>query len=80
MPDLAQIRIAEGKFVCNILPHKKLSRSQQHLMTEAPIDAFPLTRHAMWVSLLPSDKRGLLRAIATGKIRLQLGSGERFKN
>jgi hypothetical protein len=36
MFDLAQIRIAEGKFVCNILPHKDLSRSQQHLMTEAP--------------------------------------------
>jgi hypothetical protein len=36
MSDLAQTRIAEGKFICNILPQKKLSRSQQHLMTEAP--------------------------------------------
>jgi hypothetical protein len=37
MFDLAPIRTAEGKFVCNILPHKNLSRSQQHLMTEAPV-------------------------------------------
>jgi hypothetical protein len=36
MPNLAQIRIAEVKFACNILPHKTLSPSQQHLMTEAP--------------------------------------------
>src|SRR5262245_10015485 len=36
MFDLAPIRTAEGKLVCNILPHKNLSRFQQHLMTEAP--------------------------------------------
>jgi hypothetical protein len=36
MSDLAQIRTAEVKFVCNILPHKALSPSHQHLMTEAP--------------------------------------------
>jgi hypothetical protein len=38
MFDLTQIRVAEGKFVCNILPHKNLGRSQQHLMMEAPLD------------------------------------------
>jgi hypothetical protein len=38
MSDLPQIRIAEDRLICNILPHKKLSRSQQHLMTEAPND------------------------------------------
>ena len=31
-----ELETAEGKFVCNILPHKNLSRSQHHLMTEAP--------------------------------------------
>src|SRR4029450_8995476 len=33
---LTQIRVAEGKFVCNILLHKNSGRPQQHLMTEAP--------------------------------------------
>ena len=36
MSDLAQIRTAEGKFVCDIMPHKALTPRQQHLMTEAP--------------------------------------------
>jgi hypothetical protein len=40
MFDLVPIT-AEGKFVCNILPHKDLSRSQQHLMPKAPRD-FPV--------------------------------------
>jgi hypothetical protein len=35
MFDLTQIRVAGGKFVCNILPHKNLGRSRQHLMMEA---------------------------------------------
>jgi hypothetical protein len=38
MFDLAPIIIVEEKIVCNILPHKNLSRPQQHLMTEAPRD------------------------------------------
>jgi DNA replication protein DnaC len=38
MSNLAQIRTAEVKFMCNILLHKALSPSQQHLMTEVPID------------------------------------------
>jgi hypothetical protein len=35
MFDLPPIRTAEGKFVCNILTHKNLSRAQQHLVAEA---------------------------------------------
>jgi hypothetical protein len=43
MFDSAPIRTAEGKFVCDILPHKNLSGSQQHLMREAPVsDLEPL--------------------------------------
>jgi hypothetical protein len=36
MFDLLQLELLK-KFVCKILPHKNLSRSQQHLMTEAPL-------------------------------------------
>jgi hypothetical protein len=31
-----QARTAEAKYGCNMLPHKALDASQQHLMTEAP--------------------------------------------
>jgi hypothetical protein len=44
MFDLAAIRTAEGKFVCNILPHKKFKSIQQHYMTEAPTTKHPKGR------------------------------------
>jgi hypothetical protein len=34
-----QIKEAEGKFVCNILPHKNLGRSQQHLSQQHLMEA-----------------------------------------
>jgi len=44
MSHLAEIRTADVKLVCNILPHKALSAFQQQLMTEAPRVLFTQNR------------------------------------
>ena len=36
MPDFMQITTVEAKFGCNILHHKALDTSKQHLIEEAP--------------------------------------------
>src|SRR5262245_50397304 len=45
--DLAPIRTGEGQLVCNILPHRNLSRFQQYLFQQYLMTVAPLLSHIL---------------------------------